>query len=199
MKDLGKLILVLAIGVAIGYFLIPREKEIVRETVTVEIEVPAKTGEFEPIENPTPITITNTEYIVDEALVDEYKKANDSLKAELFKSAVVVREYEETFEDSVQTIKVKANVTGILNSLSASYVTKPFTVKKDTVVEFKVPANKKSISLYLEVGLPTIQDISSTPVLKAGFDFKNKKNMIYGASFDTEKHVWFKVGKTFNF
>lgn len=201
MKDIGKYIIVLIIGLVIGYFFIPREQEIVKVPFRVEIEVPAKTGQFEPIEDPEPITITNTEFIVDEALVEEYKKANDSLKAELFKSAVTERDYEETFEDTLQTIKVKANVTGILNSISASYVTKPFTVTKDTVVEFKIPANKRSIMLYGEVGLPAkkFSSVSSTPVLKAGFDIKNKKKWIYGASYDTEKRIWFKIGKSFDF
>lgn len=207
MKKIGQLVIALILGLVIGYFFLPREVKVVTETVTVEIEVPAKTGDFEPIKDPEPITITNTEYVVDEALVNEYKKANDSLKAELFKSAIVERDYEETFEDSIQTIKVKANVTGVLNSISASYETKPFTVKKDTVVEFKVPANKKSISLYGEIGMPThkltgnieVDGVSNVPVFKAGFDIKNKKRWIYGVSYDTEKRIWFKVGKSFNF
>ena len=201
MKNIGKLIIALAIGLIIGYFFLPRETKIIEVPVRVEIEVPSKTGQFEPIEKPEPITITNTEFVVDEALVEEYKKANDSLKAELFKSAVTERDYEETFEDTLQTITVKANVTGILNSISASYVTKPFTVTKDTVLQVQIPANKRSISLYGEVGLPVqkFTDVSTTPVLKLGFDIKNKKKWIYGASYDTEKRVWIKVGKSFDF
>ena len=41
--------------------------------------------------------------------------------------------------------------------------------------------------------------MKNTVVLKVGIDFKTKKNWTYGLSYDTEKRVWVKIGKTFNF
>jgi len=178
-------------------------KEIIEVPVRFEVEVPVVEVQHDTIYEPKPIPYLVKK--VDTSLVEEYKKANDSLKQELFKNAVTVNKYKEVFEDSIQTITVDANVTGKLNSLAVGYKTKPKSIVVDTVIPVKVPANDRSLSLYVETGIPTslVSNnsilLNNTIILKAGLDYENKKGTIFGASFDTKKTAWIKIGKKFNF
>jgi hypothetical protein len=185
----------LIVGAGLMYLLRKPEIKEIKVPFKVEVQVPVIQKEFDTIYLPIP----KYEILVDTTLVEEYKKANDSLKQALFNSAVTVREYEEVFEDSTITITVGANVTGKLNSLVAKYKTKPRVVTVDTTLTVKVPNYNKGITVYGEVGMPTDRYEPMSPVLKAGFDITNKNNWIWGGSFDTEKRAWFKLGKKFNF
>lgn len=189
------------VGILIGaiamYMLRKPEIKEVKVPFKVEVKVPVIENVFDTIYTPVPeYTVIE---VVDTALVDEYKKANDSLREALYKSAVTVRDYKEVFEDSSITITVGANVTGKLNSLVASYKTKPRVITIDTTLTVDVPNYSRGITLFGEVGMSSIQGDTQPPVFKAGFDISNKKNWIYGGSFDTEKRVWVKLGKKFNF
>jgi hypothetical protein len=192
-------LIALAIGLIIGIIVMYslRKPEIVEVKVPfkVEVEVPVIEKEYDTIYTPVP------EYtvLVDSSLVEEYKKANDSLKEALYNSAVTVREYEEVFEDSTITITVGANVTGKLNSLVAKYKTKPRVIVLDTTLSVEVPNYRRGITFYGELGVPTPKGVEMPPVLKGGFDITNKNNWVWGASYDTEKRVWVKLGKKFNF
>lgn len=202
MKNITKLAIAFGLGMLLMFIIFPRKVEKVPVPVTVEVEVPSKSNDFKPIEDPKPIPVSENKIVVDSSLVEQYKKANDSLKQVLYKQSVTKREYEETFEDSVQTIKVKAKVTGTLNSLSASYITKPFKQKVDTILQVEVPKRKRSITLYGELGVSTKLSTAveqNTAIFKAGVDIKNRKGFILGASFDTNKTGWLKIGKSFDF
>lgn len=193
---IGFIIGILA-GICIMFFL---KKPIIKEIKVpfkVEVQVPVIEKEFDTIYEPVPIT--QIVKVFDTTLVEEYKKANDSLKMKLFESAVTVRDYEETFDDTIQTITVNMNVTGKLNSVFAKYITKPRTVLLDTIITVDVPDYSRSVSLYGEVGMPTQKASKSSPVLKAGFDISNKKNWVWGGSFDTEKRAWLKIGKKWHY
>jgi hypothetical protein len=190
------------IGALVVYLLKNTIIKEVKVPFVVEVEVPIIEKEFDTIfleGRP----IHNIVRVVDSSLVEKYRAANDSLRRELFNSAVTVREYQEVFEDSTITITVGANVTGTLNSLIAKYKTKPRVVVVDTTLTVEVPNYNRSISVYGELGLPTkvneLGTINAAPLLKAGFDITTKKNSIWGGSFDTENRVWVKYGKRFNF
>lgn len=202
-NKIGTILIAFALGMVLMFFLRGNNVKEVKVPFKVEIPVEVVKNVFDTIYYPIPVVKTKIE--VDSSLVDEYKKANDSLKKELFEKAVTVNDYVETFEDSIQTITVKAQTTGTLNSLQASYETKPRTVTLDTTLTVEVPHYKRSLTPYSEVGIPTKlspnleQAMKNTVVLKVGIDFKTKKNWTYGLSYDTEKRVWVKIGKTFNF
>lgn len=182
------------IGMAIMFFIRKPQIKEVKAPFKVEVKVPVIEKVFDTV-HPKAKVVKE----IDTSLVEQYKKANDSLKKALFESAVTVREYKEVFEDSTITITVGAKVTGTLNSLIAEYKTKPRVVVLDTTLTVDVPDYSRSISVYGELGMPTIQGIEDTPVLKVGFDISNKRNWVWGGSYDTEKRVWVKLGKKFNF
>lgn len=187
----------LVLGAVITFFI---KKQIIKEVKVpfkVEVEVPVVKKEFDTIYLPVPEYTLIT--LVDTTLVGEYKRANDSLKAKLFESAVTIRDYKQVFDDDIQTITVDMNVTGTLNSVFAKYITKPRIVVLDTVLKVDVPDYSRSISVYGEIGMPTQKASIEPPILKAGFDFSGKRNTVWGASFDTEKRVWVKLGKKWNF
>ena len=187
-----QIIIGVVIGLAIMFTLKECNTEIIEVPVRVEVEVPVVVKEFDTIYEPVPVPYTVVE--LDTTLVEEYKKANDSLKQEIFNSAVTVREYKEIFEDSIQTITVGANVTGTLNSLSVGYETKPRTIVIDTVIPVKVPT--KPFTIYGEVGVPT-NLLYPQVVFKAGADYKINKTFVVGGSYDTQGRVWGKIGIKF--
>lgn len=182
------------IGMAIMFFIRKPQIKEVKVPFKVEVKVPVIERVFDTVYPKAKVVKE-----VDTSLVEQYKKANDSLKKALFESSVTVREYKEVFEDSTITITVGANVTGTLNSLIAEYKTKPRVVVIDTTLTVDVPYYSRSISVYGELGMPTIQGIEAPPVFKVGFDISNKNNWVWGGSYDTEKRAWIKLGKKFNF
>lgn len=198
MKDsLTKYIIVFLIGMALMFTLKQCNTKEIKVPFRVEVEVPVVEVQHDTIYKPNPIPYPVKE--VDTTLLEEYKKANDSLKQKLFESAVTVNEYKEVFEDSIQTITVDANVTGKLNSIAVGYKTKPRTIVVDTSLTVEVPENSRSLSPYIETGIPTQIELNPNIVFKGGIDYTTKKNWTYGLSYDTEKRVWLKIGKRFNF
>ena len=176
---LGFVVAVL-VGMAIMFFIKKPQIKEVKVPFRVEVEVPVIERVFDTVFEPQEV-IKNV-VVKNDKLIEEYKKANDSLKEALFNSAVTVREYKEVFEDSTITITVGAKVTGT-----------------DTTLTVEVPDYSRSVVVYGEVGMPTMQNTQAPPVLKVGFDISNKKNWVWGGSYDTEKRVWVKIGKKFNF
>jgi len=184
------------IGAAAMFFLKKCDTEIVEVPVEVIVEVPVVEKVFDTIKEPVPVPYVVKEY--DKKLVENYKKANDSLKSELFKQAVKVNRYKEVFEDTIQTITVSTEVVGKLNWITAEYKTKPRKIKVDTVVIVEVPKPDKFISPYLEAGVPT-NILYPDTVFKAWLDFSSGGNFIFGASYDTQSRFWGKIGYRFNF
>lgn len=199
MKDY---IICIIVGFAVGFFVamgLLRNKptEDVRIPVTVEIELPPIEWTFETRTNLKPITILKERIVVDSARLEEYRRANDSLKEELHKYAISKRDYKEIFEDSVQKITVDASVTGVLDKLSVGYEVFGRTVQVDTFVDYKMSQYKGGLILYGEFG---IDPTDSYPLLfKAGLDIITRKKVMYGGSVDTKRRVYLKVGKIFDF
>ena len=116
------------------------------------VKIPPKSGVFV---HPTPEPIIlydtinlegKTRYIkiknpVNTELLNKYNKAVDSLeKQRLYKEAITMRNYTETYTDSFQTITVESKVIGSLESQRLSYVTNQ--------QEIPIKVNKQSIKLY---------------------------------------------------
>lgn len=140
-------------------------------------------------------TKTTPEYIYvavpqkpDTTLLSAYRKEIDSLKKELlYADAVTVRSYEASYEDENIEMKLFAETTGKLNKLQLPFYK---IKKKEVFAEDKETIRPPNFSLYLgsELGIPTSFD-------NGGFAFKGNvflqsKNMMYNASYDTDKRVW---------
>lgn len=206
-STIGRYLITFALGMITMFCIKTCDKpeEEIKVPVSFEIKTPEIKNDFKPIENPKPIIKYKKQVVVDSFLVDKYKKANDSLKQKLYESSVTKRQYKEVFEDSIQSIEVKADVIGTLNSIQASYVIKPRRIKVDTIISIKVPNNNRSITLYGEAGTPlklpsSLEEaVKSGFILKGGFDVTTNNNWIYGASYDSRETFWLKIGKRFDF
>ena len=196
MKDLKQYLITAGAAFLLGFFIRPSEIEEIEIPIYREIPIPQIIGNFETIA-PKPLPPINNIIEVNNYLVEKYKKANDSLKSEMYKKAVTINRYNEKFEDTFQTIWVRAKTTGTLDSLGVSYETKADTIVIDTTIKAQVPVKKRSITPYVEIGVPTL--LNDNLVNKAGLDYKTKKNWTIGGSYDTDSRVWVKIGKTFNF
>ncbi len=183
----GLLIYILMIGKS-------EEKEIVipSQENTMSVENPVEelrvdTIYKDSIRRVEVLKIVKVENPVNEELLAKYEKAvfeNDSLKQlNLYKEAVTERKYNETFEDSIQTISVESNVIGTLKSQVVNYKTKERTVK--------VQPDKLKPSVF--VG-GCFYGIFEEPVFGANMNLLNKdKNKLFTIGYDTQKRVHFGV------
>lgn len=182
--------LILIVGAII--FIRQCGEEPVIEYVPVEIEVLVPSVEYvhDTIKDPVPIYVKVPE--IDSTYYEKYKVLKDSVARDsMFKEAIRINEYNEVFEDTLQTIDVYSKTRGKLLEQSVKYTTKPYYITvKDSVAIKK----KFTISLGAEVGIPTIPTLSSTPVVKGGIIFKNKRDNTFSISYDTEGRVW--LGKS---
>lgn len=181
----------LLVGAVVTFVLKQYSKEVIKVPFEVEVEVPVVKHTFDTVYYPKPVPYKVKE--IDTTLLEEYKKANDSLQEELFKSTVERKEYKEVFDDSIQTITVGADVTGKLNNLSVAYEQKPRKVKLDTTINVKIP-KRIGLIFYIEAGMPKIINELNRPVLKVGGDLITKKNIVIGLSYDTNRTTWGKIG-----
>jgi hypothetical protein len=165
--------------------------EIVRVPIEIEVEVPVVEVQYDTIYTPKPIPYAVRE--VDTSLVEQYRKANDSLREALFNKAVTINNYKEVFDDEYQTITVDAETTGTLNFMTLGYKTKPRTIVVDTIVPITIPKDL-GLTLYTELGAPTDFSINDKMIFKVGADILTKKNWVFGASYDTNKTAWGKIG-----
>jgi len=168
------------------------DKQLVTEYVYInkEVLVPSVEKEFDTIYEPVPVYVKVKE--IDSTYYEEYKKLKDSVaKDSMFKEAIKINEYNQKYEDTLQTIDVYSKTRGKLLEQNVKYTTKPYYITVKDSVEIK---KKYTLSVGSEVGIPTIPTLSSTPVLKANIVFKNKRDNTYSISYDTEGRVW--LGRT---
>lgn len=186
------------LGSIITYQLKKCDTKPVTKTITVEVEIPAVKDSF-PYEVPVPYPVPTPNPINAElkAQLDSAKTALDSLRT--YKLFAVKRNYKETFKDENLSITVDAETTGTLDILGVKYEIEAKTIKVDKEVIFDIPDNR-SLTIYLEGGLPLKQYSEASPVIaKPGFDWTTKKNWVYGGSYSTDGRLWFKTGKKFDF
>lgn len=106
-----------------------------------------------------------------------YTASVDSVKTELYTSAVTQREYVEVFEDSLQTITVSSKVTGTLEELKIEYKTNPITEKKRTPL-------RAYMGVYSQI--PTAVNTSSAVGVKLDLV---KGNKLITVGYNTEKTI----------
>lgn len=155
-----------------------------------EVLVPSVEHVFDTITEFVPVYKPVVE--VDSVYYEKYKQLKDSVaKDSMFKEAIKINEYNQKYEDTLQTIDVYSKTRGKLLEQSVKYTTKPYYITvKDSVAIKK----KYTLSVGSELGIPTIPTLGSRPVLKANVILKNKRDNTLSISYDTEGRIW--IGKT---
>lgn len=129
------------------YFLRDCDNEVIKVPVKIEVPIPPVKDSFPSIDNPKPIEPSNPIYIknpINKILQDSLNKViteRDSLR--IYKEFTVKRQYQEKFEDSIQTIIVDTETTGTMDKIKVKYEQKPRTIIIDTVTPIKVPKQVK--------------------------------------------------------
>jgi len=158
--------------------------------VEVEVLVPSVEKVFDTIYEPTPKYVKVKE--IDSTYYKKYTELIDEVaKDSIFKEAITVNEYNETFSDTLQTIQVYSKTRGQLIAQSVKYVTNPYSIKVKETVEIK---KRSSLSIGSEIGMPTINLTNPVPILKANAILTNKRGNTFSISYDTEGRAW--VGKS---
>tara|TARA_R110000823_G_scaffold11645_1_gene39386 strand:+ start:1336 stop:1935 length:600 start_codon:yes stop_codon:yes gene_type:complete len=192
MKNIKNIVLVVLVLLA-AYFIYDKitapENEIQYVDVVIEVPVPGIPGEIQhdTIAEPYEVKVPNP---LNNELLQKYNKTKDSLeRLKLFTDAITIRNYNEIFEDSIQTINVVSKVQGRLLDQDPTYFVKPRTIILDTVIPVLVP-KKFKVFVGAELGIPS-QDLDVTnTIIKANLLLKNRKDNIMSFGFDTNKTVW---------
>lgn len=178
--------------VVLMIMLIQKPKEVVRT-----VEIPAKENSFTH-HNPQPVVKWDTIYKdrivekvvpkenpVNKELLRKYQEAQDSItKLNLYRDAITTRVYEETYEDSVQTITVLSEVTGTLEKQSLSYTIQ--SIQK----EFKNPSE----GLYMGAGVSFPYRYLDIPSLNVDVGYLYN-NTMYSVGLGTNQHITINVKK----
>ena len=163
-----------------------REPEIREIRVVDWIKVPIQVREFDTIYEPKP-----GKTVIDSTYYDKYVKLQDSVKKDsLVKDAFAIREYNNKFEDSIQTINAYSKVRGHLLENSVSYETKPYKIKYDTIIQYEVKPDRPVLAIGATVMFPVNPDapnVSFYPEIdirvkkgtfSGGYDFVNQSGVI---------------------
>jgi hypothetical protein len=167
-------------------------KEPIKQYVPVEVrvEVPSVEKVFDTVYEPVPYPVKVKE--IDSVYYGEYKKLRDSIqKDSMFREAIRINEYNQKFEDTLQTINVYSKTRGKLLEQSVKYTTKPYYITVKDSVEIKT---RTKVFIGAEAGVPTLPGISTRPVLKGNIIIQNKRDNTISISYDTEGRAW--LGKT---
>jgi len=159
----------------------PEQKTIVR-TVTV----PETVTVFDTIRIQQPVIV----HQVDTVVVEKFIQANDSIKIDMYKDAVAIREYNQVFEDSLAKIEVYSKARGTLIEQSTN-----LTIFERQITD-TVPLPKSKGNLYLvpEVGLNTkLEGLRA----KAGLMYQDRNKHLYSFSIDTDGYVYVGTGIKF--
>ena len=162
-----------------------KDPEVIEVPVEIEVEIPV----VEKVHDTILIPVDSGVVVeVDSIYYKEYLKLKDSVqKDSAYKEAIKIREYNQEFDDDFQTTTVYSKTRGTLLEQSVSYKTKPKTIIVKDTIEIKT---KNSFALGAEIGVPTIQNLDATPVIKGGVEFTNKKGNAFSLSYDTEGRAW---------
>ena len=126
-----------------------QDPEIVEVPIEVKVEVPVIEKQFDTIKLPTPVPVTKK--VIDSTLYKEHVKLKDSIaKDSAYKEAIAINEYNQVFDDSIQTIEVYTKTQGKILEQSLQYETKPRTITFLDTLEIK---KKGSLNVGGGVGL----------------------------------------------
>jgi len=127
---------------------------------------------------------------VDEAMVQDYKSAKDSLqKLQVFLNGVRQREYVSEYEDNYLKLKVNTKVKGTLVDLKPTYTIKPQTI----VVQEKTITKETTVtSRFAMFAGVNAQTNTSLGKLAPGVDLSAQINSktIISAGINTDKDVF---------
>ena len=135
----------------------------------------------------------NTSYAIDyeiiemtkknEKDIENFKKANDSLKKELYERSIALNKFSTTFDDGNLTLNINGIVKGEVQEITPSYVIK----EKKISVEVKP---KKTVFRFL-AGIEAGNSIGIYNfIARANLMFQNKNGNIISASIDTNNTIW---------
>lgn len=147
--------------------------------IRIEVPIPVVEKHYDTIFKPSPI-----KEVVDSNYYKLYVSLLDSIKRDsLVKDVMTVREYNQVYDDSVQTINVFTEVLGRLNKQHLTYKTKERSVAVDTIIPIQIPYRNR-------FGISAETSLNKGFVFKAGVDY-DMKNIILKLSADTDERVWF--------
>lgn len=149
------------------------------------ISVPEYVNHFDTIYLPKPFKRT----IIDSTYKEMYLKAKDSIeRLELYLKAITVKEYNQTFTDTFQTIKVYSKTRGDLLAQTLDYKTfKREIIYKDTII---YPKPRRILSVGIEG--------NNKLDFKAGFLYTDRKKTIYSIGVNIDKNIYLDI-PTINF
>jgi hypothetical protein len=116
-------------------------------------------------------------------LVQDFAKANDSIKQLSFNKAIQLNKFSTKFEDDNLVININGVVQGEVKEVTPNYTI------KERKMEVPVKAKETVFRVLggLELGNNTQLDAFK---LKANLMFQNRKGNIISGSFDTNQTVW---------
>lgn len=178
------------------------------EPKTVTVTVPEQKGKFDAVkpnqkiidskkpekdiqsvlnpQNNKEVAFWKSEYekalLESKSMLDQYSKANDSLKKELYQKAIALSAYSQTFENDTIKIEVGGMVRGELLSMKPKWIFKSFKaeVPAPPSIRFRMTAG-------IEIGNTKAFDMFS---VKANVGFQNAKGNTFTISADTDKRFW---------
>lgn len=158
--------------------------------VLIEVPIPVVEKQFDTVR---PKPITKTKKVIDSTYYKKYLSLKDSVQRDsAYRDAIQINEYNQVFKDTFQTIEVYTKSRGEVLEQSLKYKTEPRTI----TVRDSIPIiPKRTFSLGVEVGVPTVHGLGTSPVIKGGIQYKNRKGNTTSLSYDTEGRIW--LGKTF--
>ena len=159
----------------------PEVKTIVR-TVTV----PEIVKQFDTVIVTDPVYV----HSVDTVFMDRFIRSDNTGQVDLYKDAITIRDYNQTFKDSTASINVYSKTRGRLLEQSISY--KVFERKlTDTI---PLPRPKGNLYFIPEIGTTT--DLRGLRA-KAGLLYQDQNKHLYSISMDTDGYIYVGTGIKF--
>lgn len=185
------------------YEYITNGPEIIEVPVEIKVPVPSIEHSYDTVYIPDPVvkysldslTRVNRQLAIEnDSLIDLFSVSGDSIKYELYKESIAIREYKEEFKDTFQTINVETTTRGEILKQSVSYKTNPFNITVDTLITMETRTNKRLLMGELEIGYGVFND--QQLIIKPGISLITNSNS-FGISIDSEGRGWAKFGIKF--
>lgn len=158
----------------------------VKETILKTITVPEIITQFDTIEVEKPIHT----HSVDTVYIDRFVQANDTVKLDLYKDAVTIREYNQIFQDNIGKIEVYSKTRGYLLEQSAN-----LTIFERELTD-TIPLPKPKGNLYLVPEFGTNLNLDGLRA-KAGIMYQDRNKRLYSISMDTDGYIYVGTGIKF--
>lgn len=166
--------------------------ETVRVPVRLDINLPENQGQFDTIYQDSIVIRTVTVPDKSDSLMLAY--LNDSInRLNMFLEAISIREYNEIFSDSIQSISVYSKTRGHLIEQSILYNIFPQTIQIDTVMDIECPIPTQK---YISLGAG-YNPMFNRASLHAGFTYISTKKNMYQIGASSVGDIHFKFGIQF--